>query len=355
MADILATINTKAVIDMSLGVGTFSGQLETIGDHDFIKITLFQNTTASFFLSFLDTGSVVNGDSTIRLLDAAGNDTGAADIGGVGQNSFLTFTPGIGEGGVFFIDIGEFGNNNTGDYSLLVSQPFTNPTNNFLNNTNDNNTGLVANQRIIGGKGADTIIINNGLHALGEQGNDIITGNALDNHISGGLGDDTLDGGVGFDFLFGDAGNDVMFGGDDNDELRGGDGDDILDGGIGDDILVGGLGKDFMSGGGSIDTFAYKTLADSKKGASRDVITDFSVANDTIDLDALDAKKGGGNQDFKFIGQRAFHHKAGELHFKIDAAHDRTIIQGDVNGDGRADFEIELRGQKVLLEGNFDL
>lgn len=110
-----------------------------------------------------------------------------------------------------------------------------------------------------------------------------------------------------------------------------------------------------MSGGGSIDTFAYKTLADSKKGASRDVITDFSVANDTIDLDAIDAKKGGGNQDFKFIGQRAFHHKAGELHFKIDAAHDRTIIQGDVNGDGRADFEIELRGQKVLAEGNFDL
>lgn len=194
MADILATMNTKAVIDMSLGVGTFSGQLETIGDHDFIKVTLFQNTTTSFFLSFLNTGSVVNGDSTLRLLDANGVEVDTDDNGGVGDNSFLAVTLGIGEGGIFFIDVGESGNNNTGDYSLLVSFPFTNPTNNFLTDDN-NNTGLVANQRIIGGKGADTISISNGLHALGEQGNDIITGNALDNHISGGLGDDTLDGG----------------------------------------------------------------------------------------------------------------------------------------------------------------
>ena len=42
------------------------------------------------------------------------------------------------------------------------------------------------------------------------------------------------------------------------------------------------------------------------------------------------------------IGSNAFSNVAGELRYEIVAAN--TIIQGDVNGDGVADFELELTG-----------
>jgi hypothetical protein len=36
-------------------------------------------------------------------------------------------------------------------------------------------------------------------------------------------------------------------------------------------------------------------------------------------------------------------------------AHDKTIISGDINGDGRADFQIELTGLKTLTGADFIL
>lgn len=69
---------------------------------------------------------------------------------------------------------------------------------------------------------------------------------------------------------------------------------------------------------------------------------------------AIDAKVGvAGDQQFKFIGQQNFHDKKGELHFKF--AGSNTIVEGDVNGDGKADFQIELSGQIQLLGFNFNL
>jgi hypothetical protein len=44
-----------------------------------------------------------------------------------------------------------------------------------------------------------------------------------------------------------------------------------------------------------------------------------------------------------------------ELRFKIDTVHDITLIKGDVNGDGKADFEIQLTGQHVLDASGFFL
>lgn len=34
---------------------------------------------------------------------------------------------------------------------------------------------------------------------------------------------------------------------------------------------------------------------------------------------------------------------------------DKTIVEGDVNGDGRADFQIELTGLLHLIKGDFTL
>ena len=67
----------------------------------------------------------------------------------------------------------------------------------------------------------------------------------------------------------GEAGNDVLWGSNGNDTINGGDGDDVLFGGTGSDTLTGGAGS---------DNFQFTATAGS------DVITDFSLADDSIHL-----------------------------------------------------------------------
>ena len=70
-------------------------------------------------------------------------------------------------------------------------------------------------------------------NATGSIGNDLITGNNLDNTISGGSGDDTLGGGDGNDTMYGGVGNDT-FDWDGNSRL----GNDTMYGGAGNDTYV---------------------------------------------------------------------------------------------------------------------
>lgn len=138
-------------------------------------------------------------------------------------------------------------------------------------------------------------------------------------------------------------------------------GKDTLKGGPDRDIITGGLGKDTLTGGAGSDVFLYRSIKDSGKMAvTRDVITDFKHGQDKIELSAIDAIAGTKKNDaFKFIGTSGFHDVKGELHyFKIDAkgtAHDATIVEGDINGDGNADFQIELSHLVTLIKGDFIL
>jgi len=59
------------------------------------------------------------------------------------------------------------------------------------------------------------------------------------------------------------------------------------------------------------------------------------------------------DQDFHFIGAKAFHHKAGELHFV--KGHGHLFVEGDVDGNGRADFRIDVHGASSLTSHDFVL
>lgn len=152
----------------------------------------------------------------------------------------------------------------------------------------------------------------------------------------------------GADRLNGDAGNNVIDG-------KGG--NDIINGGAGNDTIYGGAGYDTMTGGAGNDIFAFRSAAEigSKPGA-RDIITDFTSGQDKIDLSAIDANPNlAGNQNFTFLAAEdaSFTKKAGQLAWHYNDAAGVTIVQGDINGDGKHDFEIELKGKVDLKASDF--
>jgi serralysin len=164
------------------------------------------------------------------------------------------------------------------------------------------------------------------------------TGNALANVIDGNAGANTLSG---------MAGNDRLYGHDGADALIGGDGNDRLDGGAARDRMTGGSGADlFVFDDGD---FAGMT------GSAADQITDFNrTERDRIDLRSVDANGGvSGDQAFAFVGTAAFTGTAGELRYQQISG--GTFVQGDLDGDGSADFWIRLDGLHALTAGDFVL
>jgi serralysin len=183
---------------------------------------------------------------------------------------------------------------------------------------------------------------------------DTLNGTSSADNLKGFGGNDTLNGRNGRDNLDGGNGHDKLDGGAGADVLRGGAGNDTLKGGAGDDFLNGNEGKDILTGGAGSDTFIFKHARETRPGDAADVITDFS-SRDFIDLRNIDADKGAaGNQDFKFLGNGAFTGKAGELNYKFvgSGANAKTIISGDQNGDGAADFQIVLRKHIAVSADN---
>ncbi len=155
--------------------------------------------------------------------------------------------------------------------------------------------------------------------------------------------------------VLGLGGNDTLSGGHGNDKISGGIGHDTITGRRGNDWLSGDKGHDRLTGGKGDDTFVFSNLDDSTPGRhNRDVITDFNSRDDWISLSGIDANMAlEGDQAFHFIGGKAFDGSAGALHFV--RLHDATLVEGDTNGDGKADFQIELSGLHKLVADDFIL
>jgi RTX calcium-binding nonapeptide repeat (4 copies)/Cadherin domain len=153
---------------------------------------------------------------------------------------------------------------------------------------------------------------------------------------------------------FATALEDTIYGLGGNDTILSGGGEDIVDGGAGNDTISGGADADVLTGGAGADRFIYLLTSDSAVGAA-DIITDFSRSQtDRIDLSAIDARTNqSGNQAFAFIGSAAFSNVAGQLRF--EQSNGNTFVTGDVNGDGVADFGIQLSGLVSLVAADFVL
>jgi len=153
--------------------------------------------------------------------------------------------------------------------------------------------------------------------------------------------------------LVGDGGANTLKGGIGADYIKANGGDDTLVGRAGDDILIGGRGADMLTGGDGADRFVFRTGDSGATTKTTDVLRDVTKA-DTIDLAGWDAdatRKG--DQAFDFIGRAKFGGEAGEL--RVVREETRTWIEGDTDGDGKADFLIRLDGSIGLKEAFFEL
>lgn len=276
-------------------------------------------------------------------------------------------------------------------------------------NGDDKIIGNEADNLLKGGSGADTLTGGNGSDTLvGGKGNDVFSGgNSSDYLFAGGAGADQISGGEGVDTLSygnaigrafvdlaidqrgasfltfftegaasgstfsgvenvtggsfadnirGDSSGNQLAGGRVSDRLYGRAGDDTLLGGTGADALYGGIGADVMTGGedeGRRDRYIYFSSSESGVGAgNRDIVTDFVVDEDRIEITRLDANTNiSGNNSFNFIGDENLSGTAGELGYRHESA--QTIVQADFDGDGAADFEITLSGILTLTVDDF--
>ena len=339
------------------------GDINIEGDESFS--VRFSNLTGGTFANGL--ASI---DATVLIRDDDGTGTAGAPETGP-EFSFIVSTPGATEGA-----------------DVLTGGPGNDALNAL--GGNDRLFGLGGDDRLIGWAGAD--------------------------FLDGGAGNDTMEGGLGNDFYIVDSAGDVIRGeigfaqgggidtvrtfidnfvaptnielvriteitdtdnfsvtGNDapgtlvgnagNNTLNGRGGNDQINGNGGNDVLIGGEGRDTLVGGSGADTFVYTSISNSRAGAAnRDVINGFDrgAVQDRIDLSAIDANTTtfGTNDAFTFIGSAAFGSggsSAGQLRTVGLGGPNAVLLEGDVNGDRVADFQIFVNTTTYMTGTDFIL
>jgi hypothetical protein len=92
----------------------------------------------------------------------------------------------------------------------------------------------------------------------------------------------------GIDLLRGDDSDQTIYGYSEKDKIYGEGGSDIIHSGEGDDLIHGGIGADDLTGGEGQDIFLYTSPEESTFNLTeRDIIRDFSITEDFIDISSL--------------------------------------------------------------------
>jgi VCBS repeat-containing protein len=324
-AEKTVTVNVTNVDETpALTTPTVINYVDTAMDDNFITAsgTLGANDVDSSSLAYGITGGTDNGNGTV----IKSNQYGMLTVSTVtGAYSFVANGAAIepltvAASDSFTVTVSDGLSVDTKSLIINIAQNGTTESNgnDTLAGTagNDIFTGLAGNDIILGGAGVDTLD--------GGEGNDTLNGNSGADTLIGGLGNDnyivdntgdivketsalvteidsvsssinytltanvenlTLTGsaikGAGNaldNVLTGNAGANDLRGGAGADTVNGGAGADSLFGNSGADILNGGTGNDILNGGTGNDIFQLTSL-------SKDTITDFSVINDTIQLE----------------------------------------------------------------------
>jgi Ca2+-binding RTX toxin-like protein len=400
--------SATASVGAVAGGATFTG---TAGA-DTLTGTAFADT----LLGLAGNDTLSGGDGNDTLDGGLGNDS---LIGGIGNDSMIggagndTYVVDVTTDVVV-----ELANEGTDLIQTALTSYTLDTTNGSVNVENLTYTGTAAftgtgnalANLITGAGGADRLTGNDGNDTLsGAAGNDTLTGGAGDDSMDGGTGNDSMVGGLGNDTYVVDATTDVIVelvgegtdtvrtslaaytlgttnssanvenlvytgtaafagtgsalgdsitGGTAADTLLGLAGNDTLTGGAGNDSLTGGAGADVLIGGAGNDRFIYTATTDSGTTAVlRDIINDFTVGSDSIDVSAIDANTAtGGNAAFTWRGTRAIN-AAGQLSMAYDATTNTTVISGNVDANIAVDFTIALLGNytTTLTQNDFVL
>lgn len=247
----------------------------------------------------------VNRDPYLSIYDAGGNDT--LDLSGYNASQFINLQPGsFSSVGQAIPTLEEINANRAAHFEatgenlgVLTQAQLANNAAFFMNQSF---------QRIAQFTGVG------GIFATNHDNLSIAYGTVIENAIGG-------------------SQRDLLWGNDVANRLEGRGGNDVLNGFKGADTLIGGAGIDF---------FQFSTLND-----FGNMIVDFTPG-DKIDVSKFDTNPGvAGDQAFAFIGAAAFGNVAGQLRYA------NGLLEGDVDGNGLADFSVIIANAAPLTSGDF--
>lgn len=104
-------------VNLSLG-STYDGELETVGDRDWIRVEL--TAGQRYAISLTGSGGSPLSDPLVRLYDADGNLVAENDDGGAGLNSLLTYT--IENSGTYYIEAAAWDDTVAGSYTVGLEE-----------------------------------------------------------------------------------------------------------------------------------------------------------------------------------------------------------------------------------------